>query len=157
MALKLRSTAFQGGEMIPSEYTCDGDGVSPPVTWLGVPDDAQSLVLILEDIDSVKGVWSHWVVYDIPPGVNALAEGIRPSKSLSQGGVQGRNDFDSIGYGGPCPSDGKVHRYVLRLYALDTELGLEPAGTREDILDSIEGHVIREVDLMGRYALLEDR
>jgi Raf kinase inhibitor-like YbhB/YbcL family protein len=157
MALKLRSTAFQRGGMIPPQYTCDGDGVSPPVTWLGVPDDAESLVLILEDIDSVKGVWSHWVVYDIPPGVNALPEGVRPSKSLSQGGVQGRNDFDNIGYGGPCPSDGKAHRYVLRLYALDTELGLEPGATREDILDSIEGHVIREVDLMGRYALLEDR
>jgi hypothetical protein len=157
MALELRSTAFQNGEMIPSQYTCDGDDVSPPMTWLGVPAEAESLVLILEDIDSVKGVWSHWVVYDVPPGVNALPEGVRPSRSLSRGGVQGRNDFGNIGYGGPCPSDGKVHRYVFRLYALDTELSLDPGATREDVLGRIEGHVIDETELMGRYTLLADR
>jgi len=151
MALELRSTAFQDGEMIPSQYTCDGDDVSPPVTWLGVPDEAESLALIFEDIDSVKGVWSHWVVFDVPPGVNMLPEEVSPSKSLSQGGAQGRNDFGNFGYGGPCPSDGKTHRYVVRLYALDTELGLEAGATREEVLDRIEGHVLQQSELMGRY------
>jgi len=157
MALEVRSTAFRNGEMIPPEYTCDGEDVSPPVTWLGVPDDTESLALILEDIDSVEGVWSHWVVFNILPGVNTLPEAVPPSKSLSGGGAQGRNDFDNFGYGGPCPSDGKTHRYVLRLYALDAALGLEPGATREEVLDHMEGHVLQKNELMGRYRRLADR
>lgn len=157
MALELRSTAFQDGEMIPPQYTCDGDDTSPPLTWIGVRDDAESLALILEDIDSVKGVWSHWVVYGLPPDVNALMEGVPPARSLPAGGLQGRNDFDNIGYGGPCPSDGNVHRYVVRLYALDAELGLDPEATRADVLSAMEGHVLEQAELMGRYSLLADR
>jgi hypothetical protein len=143
--------------MIPAEHTCDGEDVSPPLTWLGVPEGVQSLTVILEDIDSVKGVWSHWVLYDVPPGVNKLPEGVSPAKSLPWGGVQGRNDFDNIGYGGPCPSDGKAHRYVVRLYALDQRLELEPGKRREEVLEAIEGHVIDETELMGRYMRLADR
>jgi Raf kinase inhibitor-like YbhB/YbcL family protein len=143
--------------MIPPQYTCDGEDVSPPVTWRGVPDEAESLTLILEDIDSVKGVWSHWVVFDVPPGVNTLPEAVPPSRSLPEGGAQGRNDFDNSGYGGPCPSDGKTHRYVLRLYALDTKLGLAAGATREQVLDRSEGHVLQKSELMGRYRRLADR
>lgn len=157
MTLEIRSTAFQDGEMIPSQYTCDGDDVSPPVTWLSVPEEAKSLALIFEDIDSVEGVWSHWLVFDMPPDVNMLPEAISPSKTLSKGGSQGRNDFDNFGYGGPCPSDGKTHRYVVRLYALDSELGLEPGATREEVLDRMEGHILQQSELMGRYRRLADR
>lgn len=157
MALEIRSTAFQDREMIPPQYTCDGEDVSPPMTWLGVPEEAKTLALIFEDIDSVEGVWSHWVVFDVPPGVNMLPEGVPPSKSLPQGGLQGRNDFDNFGYGGPCPSDGKTHRYVVRLYALDSELGLEPGATREEVLDRMEGYVLQQSELMGRYKRLADR
>lgn len=157
MALELRSTAFREGEMIPPQYTCDGEDVSPPLTWLGVPDEAESLVLIFEDVDSVEGVWSHWVVFNVPPAGSALPEAVPPSKSLSEGGAQGRNDFDDYGYGGPCPSDGKTHRYIVRLSALDTELDLEPGATREDVLNRMEGHVLEKSELMGRYRRLADR
>jgi hypothetical protein len=143
--------------MIPSNYTCDGEDMSPPLTWVGVPDEVESLVLILEDVDSVKGVWSHWVVYDLPPDASGLAEDVAPTELLPWGGIHGRNDFGSIGYGGPCPSDGKPHRYVIRLYALDRPLGLTPGATREEVLRSIEGHVIVEAGLMGRYLRLVDR
>ncbi len=157
MTLELRSTAFEAEEMIPAQHTCDGKDVSPPLTWLGVPEGTEGLTLILEDIDSVKGVWSHWVLYDVPSNVNKLPEGVSPAKSLPWGGVQGRNDFDNIGYGGPCPSDGKAHRYVVRLYALDKRLELAPGKRREEVLEAIEGHVIDEAELMGRYMRLADR
>jgi hypothetical protein len=157
MALELRSTAFEEGEMIPSKQTCDGEDASPALAWAGAPDATESQVVILEDIDSVKGVWSHWVLYEIPPEVNALAEGIPPNKSLPWGGVQGRNDFDNIGYGGPCPSDGKTHRYVVRLFALDERVDLDPAASREEVLDAIKEHVLEEARLMGRYQRLDDR
>jgi Raf kinase inhibitor-like YbhB/YbcL family protein len=157
MTFELRSTAFAEGEMIPAQHTCDGEDVSPPLTWDGVPDETQRLALILEDIDSVKGVWSHWVVYDMPPDVRELPESVSPTYPRPGGGLEGRNDFGNIGYGGPCPSDGKTHRYVARLYALDRRLGLAPGATRQEILESIEGHVIRTAELMGRYERLADR
>jgi len=157
MALEIRSTAFEEGEMIPSEHTCDGKDVSPPLAWTGVPDGAASLALLMEDIDSVKGVWSHWVVYNIPTDVNALPERMPSTKTLTLAGLQGRNDFDAIGYGGPCPSDGKEHRYLFRLYALDRRIDLGPGASREDILRAIEAHVIEQADLASRYRRLKDR
>jgi len=157
MGLELRSTAFEDGEMIPAEHTCDGDDVSPPLTWMGAPQDTQSLVVIFEDIDSVKGVWSHWLLYDVPPDVNTLSAEIPPARTLPWGGVQGRNDFDAIGYGGPCPSDGKTHRYVVHVYALDQELGLASGARRAEALATMEGHVVEEARLMGRYRRLADR
>ena len=157
MAIELRSTAFEREDMIPALYTCDGENVSPPLTWVGVSDRTESLALVLEDSDSVKGVWSHWVVYDMPAEVDKLPEGVSPTFPWPGGGREGRNDFGNIGYGGPCPSDGKTHRYVVRLYALDVLLGLIPGATREEVLESLEGHVIEEARLMGRYRRLADR
>jgi hypothetical protein len=157
MTLELRSTAFEEGEMIPSEHTCDGEDVSPPLAWTGVPEGTESLAVVMDDIDSVKGIWSHWLVYRIPSEMNALVQRIPPSKTLPVGGVQGQNDFDAMGYGGPCPSDGKEHRYVVRLYALDGDVELEPGATREALLADIEGHVIEQAELMGRYKRLKDR
>jgi Raf kinase inhibitor-like YbhB/YbcL family protein len=157
MRLELSSSAFADGDMIPSQYTCDGEDVSPPLTWAGVPDGTERLALILEDIDSVKGVWSHWVVYDMPPEVDELPESVSPTFPRPGGGLEGRNDFGNVGYGGPCPSDGKAHRYVVRLYALDRQLGLLPGATREEVLKSVAGHVIEETALLGRYMRLSDR
>ena len=157
VTLELRSTAFEEGGMIPAKHTCDGADISPPLTWTGAPEGTESLVLIVEDIDSVKGIWSHWVVYELPPQANRLEEGIHPSKSLAEGGLQGRNDFDNIGYGGPCPSDGKAHRYAVRLHVLSKRLGLGPGATREQVLDSMEGAVIEQVSLVSRYMRLADR
>jgi hypothetical protein len=157
MGLQLRSTAFESEDRIPAKHTCDGADVSPPLAWVGTPDDTESITLILEDIDSVEGVWSHWVVYDLPPDLHRLREAVSPAETLSQGGAQGRNDFDNIGYGGPCPSDGKAHRYVVRIYALDTKLDLEPGARREEVLDALEGHVIEQAELTGHYGRLADR
>ena len=157
MALELRSVAFEEGAMMPSRYTCDGDDVSPPLAWTDVPDAAASLALIMEDVNSVKGVWSHWVVYDIPTEVNAFADRIPPAATLPSGGFQGRNDFDDVGYGGPCPSDGKEHRYVFRLYALDMRLQLGAGATRVQVLSAVEGHVIERGEREARYQRLKDR
>lgn len=157
MAFELRSTAFEDGEMIPAEHTCDGDDLSPTLTWMGAPEETESLAVIFEDIDSVKGVWSHWVLYDVPPDMNTLPAEIRPARTLPWGGVQGRNDFDAIGYGGPCPSDGKTHRYLAHVYALGQRLGLAPGATREEVLATMDGKVIDEAELTGRYRRLADR
>jgi len=157
MTFELRSTAFEEGKMIPSRHTCDGDDVSPPLVWEGIPDETESLVVIMEDIDSVKDVWSHWVLYNVPPTIHTLAEDLPPSELFLWDGKHGRNDFDDIGYGGPCPSDGKAHRYVLRLYALDVPLEHAPGATREEILDQIDGHIVEETELMAPYKRLADR
>jgi hypothetical protein len=157
MAMTLRSTAFQRGEMIPSEYTCDGENVSPPLTWGDVPEGTMSLALVMEDIDSVEGTWSHWVLYNLPPAVKALPEAVAPSETLIAGGSQGHNDFDELGYGGPCPSDGETHRYVVRLYALDAPLDLAPGAARAQVLERVEGHILEAVELLGRYRRLADR
>ena len=93
----------------------------------------------------------HWVLYDLPPDVTALAEGIPPDEQLTNDGKQGKNDFDKIGYGGPCPPKGSAHRYFFKLYALDTELNLSPGATKKDLLKAMEGHILAEGQLMGRY------
>jgi Raf kinase inhibitor-like YbhB/YbcL family protein len=157
MPLELESAAFLEGEMIPPLYTCDGEDTSPPLRWTGVPDGTASLAIILEDVDSVKGVWSHWVVFDIPPATRVLAAGLSRAEAFAWGARQGRNDFGQIDYGGPCPTDGKAHRYVLHLYALDGELDLAPGRTRHELLERLDGHVIEEVVLSGRYMRLADR
>lgn len=157
MTLELRSPAFEQGEMIPPRYTCDGEDVSPPLSWSGVPNGARSLALILEDVDSVKGVWSHWVVYNMSPSARTLEAGISPGETPPGGGIEGVNDFGDIGYGGPCPSDGSTHRYVVHLYALDRAAALTPGATRDEVLEVIKEYVIDEAKLMGRYRRLADR
>lgn len=144
MALDLKSTAFDSGESIPTKYTCDGANVSPPLQWSGVPDNAQSLVLICEDPDAPGRTFSHWVLYNIPPTTTALSEG-------DESGTPGNNDFGKSGYGGPCPPRGPAHRYYFRLYALDGDIEVVSGATRPQVLDSIEGHILAEAEWMGRY------
>ena len=153
MSLELTSTAFKAGERIPSRYTCEGEDVSPPLAWRGVPAGAQSLVLICDDPDSSNGPWSHWVLYHIPADKKDLEEDVSPDARLPWGGAQGRNDFGNSGYGGHCPSPpGSTHHYYFRLYALDEDLGLPPGATRQQMLDRIKGHVLDETELMGIYS-----
>lgn len=149
--MRLISSAFDNGEPIPSKYTCDGPDISPPLRWREVPDEAVSLALIADDPDAPGGTWVHWVIYGIPPANEGLPERIAPSRELDSGARQGTNDFDSIGYGGPCPPDGS-HRYYFKLYALDEELGLSSGQTKADLLEAMEGHVLEETQLMGTYA-----
>ena len=149
--MDLTSNAFDAGGTIPARYTCDGENHSPDLAWSSVPPEAQSLVLIFDDPDSPNGPWSHWVLYNIPPDQGALSEGVQHGGQLPWGGVQGRNDFGDVGYGGPCPSHGSTHRYFFRLYALGEKLDLTPGATRAQIMDRIHDQVLDSTELMARY------
>lgn len=151
MTLSLSSTAFEDGEPIPREYTCDGANVSPPLAWSGVPPHTRSLVLIMDDPDAPMGTWVHWLLYNIPATVTELEEAQPDSLELSGLGLQGHNSFKTIGYGGPCPPRGKPHRYFFRLYALDTLLDLAPGANREELEAAMAGHVLAQGQLMGTY------
>ena len=154
MTLMLKSSAFDSGGEIPSRYTCEGEDVSPPLVWTGVPDTARSLVLIIDDPDAPdpkapKMIWVHWVLYNIPPDVSGLPEGIVPAK-LPPGTVEGLNDWKRIGYGGPCPPIGR-HRYFHKLYVLDTVLEGMNTPTKAKVEAAMKGHVIAQTELMGTY------
>lgn len=151
--LTLRSAAFNAGDMIDPHYTCDGEDVSPPLSWTGVPEGTKSLALICDDPDAPRGTWSHWVLYNIPPDKSELPEGVPPEGRLTWGAMQGRNDFGNLGYGGPCCPRGSTHRYFFHLYALDVALDdLRPGLTRQQLLDRIQGHILDQTQLMGRYS-----
>ena len=143
--MKITSSAFQEGGNIPSKFTCDGSDSSPPLQIAGIPSGAKSLALVVDDPDAPSGLFTHWVVWNISPQTNAIAEGSAPK------GVQGTNDFGKSGYGGPCPPSG-THRYYFRIFALDRELNL-PSGTKRNQLDAaVKRHVVAQGELMGRYA-----
>lgn len=150
MTLRLTSTAFEEGGMIPAKYTCDGENVSPPLAWSGVPETARTLALVADDPDAPRGTWVHWVVYQIPATEKGLPENVPARETLDGGARQGRNDFKNTGYGGPCPPS-SAHRYFFKLYALDAEPNLPPGVSKEQLLKAIEGHVVAEGQLMGRY------
>jgi len=148
-SMEIKSTAFEHEGMIPTKYTCDGQDISPPLSWSDVPDNTQSLALISDDPDAPMGTWVHWVVYNVPPDVTSLPENV-PAKEELKGGLQGTNDFKKIGYGGPCPPGG-THRYFFKLYALDTKLDLEPGATKAEVEKAMDGHILAQAELIGRY------
>jgi len=152
MSLILMSSAFENGAEIPARYTCNGDDVSPPLNWEGVPEAARSLVLIVDDPDAPdprapKTVWVHWVLYNIPPDINNLAERIT-SATLPPGAIEGLNDWQSLGYGGPCPPVGR-HRYFHKLYALDIVLEGLNQPTKAVVEAATQGHIIAQTELIG--------
>jgi Raf kinase inhibitor-like YbhB/YbcL family protein len=154
MTLALTSTAFTAGGAIPKRHTCDGDDVSPPLAWRGVPAGAKSLVLIVDDPDAPdpaapKLTWVHWVVYDIPPTATGFPEAVKPS-GLPSGTRQGLNDWKRTGYGGPCPPIGR-HRYFHKLYALDTVLGDLGQPTKAKLEAAMKRHVLAHAELVGTY------
>jgi Raf kinase inhibitor-like YbhB/YbcL family protein len=151
MAIQLTSSAFKEGQAIPVKYTCDGENVSPALRWSGVPAGTRSLALIADDPDAPRGTFTHWVLFGIPAQATELGEGQETIDSLTNGPMQGRNDFGRMGYGGPCPPRGNPHRYFFKLYALDTVLKLPPNPTRQDLLHAMEQHIIAEGQLMGTY------
>jgi Raf kinase inhibitor-like YbhB/YbcL family protein len=148
--MQLTSAAFGANALIPSKYTCDGQNLSPPLTWQNVPPAAQSLALFCEDPDAPGGTFIHWVIYNLPVTLTALPEGIPPHPGLEQGGLQGKNDFGKIGYGGPCPPRG-THRYSFTLYALVQPLDLGPGATKQQVLRVMDGHQLAVAQMMGRY------
>ena len=152
MNIPITSDAFREGEAIPTKYTCDGNDISPALRWSDIPPNTKSFALICEDHDAPLGVFTHWVLYNLPPTITELPEGVSAEGRLANGAIQGRNDFKRIGYGGPCPppKDG-AHRYFFRLYALDAELQLQAGARREEIVLAMEGHVLATGHLMGAY------
>lgn len=151
--MKLESPAFEANAVIPSRHTCDGEDISPPLRWSGVPPLTKSLALIVEDPDAPdprnpQRVWVHWVVHDLPPDAPGLEEGA--SARLPTGARDGRNDWNRTGWSGPCPPVGR-HRYFHRLYALDTVLGDLALPRKADLLKAMEGHVLAQAELVGTY------
>jgi Raf kinase inhibitor-like YbhB/YbcL family protein len=149
--MKLMSPAFEEGAMIPPQYTCDDKDVSPPLEWSQVPEGTKTFALICDDPDAPMGTWVHWVAFNLPGSMKNLAEDIPPSEQLPDGTKQGRNDFRRIGYGGPCPPGG-THRYYFKLYALESELRLKAGCTKAELLEAMEGHILAECQLMGKYS-----
>jgi Raf kinase inhibitor-like YbhB/YbcL family protein len=143
--MKITSSAFNEGGNIPSKFTCDGSDTSPPLQITGVPPAAKSLVLIVDDPDAPGGLFTHWLLWNIPPQTNSIAEGGAPK------GVQGTNDFGKSGYRGPCPPPG-THRYSFKILALDGELDLRTGAKRSQVDAAIKGHVIAQGQLIGRYS-----
>ncbi|MCA1788126.1 MAG: YbhB/YbcL family Raf kinase inhibitor-like protein [Desulfobacteraceae bacterium] len=147
--MKLTSSAFVQGEKIPVIYTCDGDNVNPPLEITGVPHEAQSLVLIMDDPDVPQnlrkdGMWDHWVVFNIPPDNHTIEEASEPP------GVAGIGTNGETGYFGPCPPD-REHRYFFKLFALDTLLDLPEKSTKAAVENAMAGHVLFHAELMGTY------
>jgi len=154
MPLTLTSSAFDSGAEIPSRFTCEGGGVSPPLAWTGAPQGTRSFVLIVDDPDAPdprapRTDWVHWVLYDLPSSVTALAEGAA-EKGLPPGTHVGLNDSGRADYGPPCPPIGR-HRYIHRLYALDVELPVLGLGKRPQVEHAMQGHVLAKAELVGTY------
>lgn len=150
--MKIITTAFTEGKLIPVKYTCEGDDISPPLSWSGVPAGTQSLALIADDPDAPAGTWVHWIIYNMPPQMTFLPEAVPADSTLPSGAVQGVNDFGNIGYGGPCPPRGKPHRYYFKLYALDSVLPLGPGATKAKLLQAMKNHILAEGQIMGTFA-----
>ncbi len=151
MTVTLKCPAFSEGGEIPRKHTCDGADLSPELNWGGVTPAAHSLAIIVDDPDAPRGTWTHWLVWNIPPHHTSLPEGVPTSEVLEGGAVQGTNDFNRLGYGGPCPPPGKPHRYFFRLFALNTRLTLPAGATRKEVDRAMKGHILSEAEWMGTY------
>jgi len=151
MPLKMSSRAFENGGTIPKEFTCDGADSSPALEWSGGPREVKSYALIADDPDAPVGTWVHWVLWNLPASTHSLQQGLAKSAELDGGARQGQNDFRKTGYGGPCPPPGKPHRYFFKLYALDAALNLGGNSTKADLEGAMQGHILEQVQYMGRY------
>ena len=154
MALRITSPAYADGAAMPANYTCEGEDLSPPLEWSGVPAGTKSLVLIIDDPDAPdpkapRMTWVHWVLYDLPPDSSGLPEDAN-SKGLPAGTKVGINDWKRADYGGPCPPIGR-HRYFHKLYALDTNLSELSKPTKSHIEAAMNGHVLAKAELVGTY------
>jgi len=150
VSINLTSSAFESGEMIPTKYTCDGRDVSPPLSWSGIPDSAESIALIADDPDAPGKTWVHWVLFNLPADVTSLEENVSKEATLENGAVQGITDFGRHGYGGPCPPGG-THRYFFKIYALDTALDIDSNVSKSDVVNAMDGHILAKGKLMGKY------
>jgi Raf kinase inhibitor-like YbhB/YbcL family protein len=151
LTMSLTSTAFAAGESIPAKYTCDGENVSPPLEWDEPPTGTRSLALIMDDPDAPSGEFVHWVIYDLPPTLRGLPEGVSTDERPSQGGTNGKNGANVMGYTGPCPPSG-AHRYFFRLYAIDYRLDASPGLSKSQLLQAMAGDILAQGELIGVYS-----
>ena len=145
-SISVTTPAFQARGDIPAKFTCNGANVNPELKISGVPSEAKSLVLIVDDPDAPRGLFTHWIVWNIDPKTADIAENGAPA-----GGVQGTNDFGKRNYGGPCPPSG-THRYFFKIFALDTKLDLKPSTRRAELDAAMRGHTLAQGELMARYS-----
>jgi Raf kinase inhibitor-like YbhB/YbcL family protein len=151
MTLSLSSSVFQDGGNIPTKYTCDGEDVSPPLAWDDPTAGTQCLVLVVDDPDAAGGVFTHWLLFNLPADSHELPEAVPAQNELPNGALQGKNDFAKIGYGGPCPPSGATHHYRFTIYALDQPLDLKAGVSRKQVIDAIKGHILAWGQLIGMY------
>jgi hypothetical protein len=144
--MQIKSPSFENNQSFPSKYTCDGEGINPPLQISEVPEGTKSVALISDDPDASSGDFVHWLVWNINPQVSEIAEG-----SVSEGAVEGTTDFGDRGYGAPCPPSGS-HHYYFKVYALDIELDLPSSTTKKDLEKAMEGHVLDKAELVGVYS-----
>ncbi len=142
----LTSPAFENNGRIPVVYTCDGDGTNPPLEISDIPEGAVELALSLEDPDAPVGVFTHWLVWNLPPTISGIDEG-----ALPKGAMEGRNSANRSGYFAPCPTEG-THHYHFQVFALSEKLEIESGADRDDFEDSLKGKVLARAELVGRYS-----
>ena len=145
-SVSIATPAFQAGGDIPAKFTCNGANVNPELKINGVPNEAKSLVLIVDDPDAPHGLFTHWIVWNIDPKTTDIGE-----NSVPVGGVQGTNDFGKRNYSGPCPPSG-THRYFFKIFALDSKLDLKPSAGRAELDGAMKDHVLTKAELIGRYS-----
>jgi Raf kinase inhibitor-like YbhB/YbcL family protein len=151
MSLTISSPSFTNGGNIARKFTCDGEDVSPQLSWSEPPSGTKTLALLVDDPDAPVGNWNHWTMWNVPAATRGVAEGVGKDAELSDGSRQGHNDFRKIGYNGPCPPPGKPHRYYFKLYALDTKLDLKSGATKKELEAAMKGHILAQSEWMGRY------
>lgn len=143
--MKISSPVFDNGKSIPSRYTCDGENINPQLVFSDVPASAKSLALIVDDPDSPTGIWTHWLLWNIPQNTKEIGEG-----KIPRGAVQGETTFGAAHYGGPCPGKGN-HRYFFKIYALDIILSLPATSEKDALIKAMKGHIIAEAEMYGWY------
>ncbi|HTV40372.1 MAG TPA: YbhB/YbcL family Raf kinase inhibitor-like protein [Candidatus Sulfotelmatobacter sp.] len=149
--LLLSSEAFADGQPIPDKYTCHGQDMSPPLKWSGAPSQTKSIALTVEDPDAPSGIFTHWVIFNVPATATGLSENLAKTATLPDGSKQGKNSFGNIGYNGPCPPSGRVHHYIFKVYALDTTVSLDSGAQKEDLLNAMNGHILAQGKWTGTY------
>jgi Raf kinase inhibitor-like YbhB/YbcL family protein len=148
--MEIRTDAFAPGATIPDKYTCSGENASPPLAISGVPSSAKALVLVVDDPDAPAGTFVHWVVYNLPPQITKIDAGVQSGDAIPGGGVQGRNSFGNLGYGGPCPPPGSPHHYRFRLFALNSQITPQSA-TGPEVEQAMQGHVVASAETVGMF------
>jgi len=143
--MEILSLAFKSSELIPGKYTCDGEDINPPLQIKNMPDGTKSLALIIDDPDAPRGVWTHWLVWNINPEIKEISENFVPN-----GAIQGTTSFRKVGYDGPCPPSG-IHRYFFKVYALDIMLNLPFSADALQLETIMKGHILGNAELMGKY------